>query len=200
MNPEKYTQKAQNILSNAQTLALGSGHQKLLPEHLLKSILEDSDQLAQKLIQLCDGNLDILNAELTNILQKIPKVEGSGAGSLTMSQDLARILIFVEKLIQKNSDQFVTSEALLQAILEDNDNQGAKALKLAGVTIIALRNAINKIRGGKNVTSQSAETTYQALEKYAQDLTKKAREGKIDPVIGRDEEIRRTMQVLSRRT
>ncbi|MFM2200554.1 MAG: Chaperone protein ClpB [Pseudomonadota bacterium] len=200
MNPDKYTQKAQTIITNAQTLALGSGHQKLSCEHLLSAIIEDSDQLAVKIIQLCDGNIAILKAEIANLLKLIPVVEGSGAGSLTMSQDLARVLMLVEKIAQKNSDQFITIESLLQAILEDDNNQGAKALKLAGVTVIALRNAINKIRGGKNVTSQSAETTYQALEKYAQDLTKKAREGKIDPVIGRDEEIRRTMQVLSRRT
>lgn len=200
MNLDKYTQKAQAILANAQTLALGSGHQKLSCEHLLSALIDDSDQLASKIIQLCDGNLAILKAEIVNFLRQIPVVEGSGAGNLAMSSDLARVLLLVEKIAQKNSDQFISLEALLQAILEDDANNGAKALKLAGVSVLGLRNAITKIRGGKNVSSQASESTYQALEKYAQDLTKKARDGKIDPVIGRDEEIRRTMQVLSRRT
>ncbi len=200
MNLERYTEKAQNVLQSSQTLALGKGHQKLLPEHLLASMLTSDDQLVLKLVGLCDGNGEILKVESQRILDKIPSVEGSGAGSVSMSQELARVLLLAEKISTDNSDQFVTLERLLQAILEDDKNEAAKALKLAGVTVSALRNAIQKIRAGKKASSSSAESTYQSLEKYAQDLTKKAREGKIDPVIGRDEEIRRAMQVLSRRT
>lgn len=200
MNLERYTEKTQSLLQRAQTLALSKSHQKFLPEHLLAVMLDDAEGFAAKIISLCDGNVEILKAESQRILNVLPKVEGSGAGSLSMSQELARILLLAEKLSDQNSDQFVTVERLLQAILEDEKNEAAKVLKIAGVTVSALRAAIQKIRAGKKASSASAETTYQALEKYAQDLTKKAREGKIDPVIGRDEEIRRAMQVLSRRT
>jgi ATP-dependent Clp protease ATP-binding subunit ClpB len=198
MNLERYTEKTQSILQSAQTLALASGHQKFSPEHILQSMIEDSDALAEKIINLCDGNIEILRAENSQTLKKIPQVQGSQ--SLSMSQELARVFVLAEKLADKNSDKFVTLERLLQAILEDEKNEAAKNLKAAGVTIQALRNAIDKVRSGKKASSASSESTYQSLEKYAHDLTKKAQEGKIDPVIGRDEEIRRAMQVLSRRT
>ena len=198
MNLERYTEKTQSLLQAAQTLALSLGHQKFLPEHLLSAMLSDQDGLTQKLISFCDGNVEILKAEIVQALKKIPSVEGGG--NISLSQELARVFVLAEKISDQNSDQFVTVERLLQAILEDEKNEAAKNLKLAGVTVQALRAAIQKIRAGKKASSASAESTYQALEKYAQDLTKKAREGKIDPVIGRDEEIRRAMQVLSRRT
>jgi ATP-dependent Clp protease ATP-binding subunit ClpB len=200
MNLERYTEKTQSLLQRAQTLALSKSHQKFLPEHLLAAMLDDVDGFTAKIISLCDGNVEILKAESQRILNALPTVEGSGAGNLSMSQELARILLLAEKISDQNSDQFVTVERLLQAILEDEKNEAAKILKIAGVTVSALRTAIQKIRAGKKADSASTEGTYQALEKYAQDLTKKAREGKIDPVIGRDEEIRRAMQVLSRRT
>jgi ATP-dependent Clp protease ATP-binding subunit ClpB len=200
MNLERYTEKTQSILQASQTLALGRGHQKFLPEHLLVAMLSDQDDLVQKLVHLCDGNIQILSGEIKQALDRITKVEGSGAGQISLSQELARIFLLAEKISDQNSDQFVTVERLLQAILEDEKNEAAKVLKMSGVTVQALRAAIQKIRAGKKASSASAESTYQSLEKYAQDLTKKAREGKIDPVIGRDEEIRRTMQVLSRRT
>jgi ATP-dependent Clp protease ATP-binding subunit ClpB len=200
MNIERYTEKSRQILQNAQTLALGSGHQKFLPEHLLAALLEDSDNLAQKLIVNCNGNVELTLAENQRALKKLPVVEGSGAGNVTASQELARVLLLAEKLSDQNKDQFVTLERLLQAILEDDKNEAAKALKIGGLAVTVLRGAIDKIRAGKKADSASAEATYQALEKYSQDLTKKAKEGKIDPVIGRDEEIRRAMQVLSRRT
>jgi ATP-dependent Clp protease ATP-binding subunit ClpB len=200
MNQETYTQKTQNLLQSSQTLALSRGNQKLLPEHLLHEMLQDKDGLAEKLIILSDANVEILKAEISKILNQIPAVEGSGAGSISMSPELARVLILAQKLAKQNSDKFVTIERVLQAILEDEKNAAAIALKLAGLTILTLRASIQKIRAGKKADSESSETTYQALEKYAQDLTKKAALGKVDPVIGRDEEIRRTMQVLSRRT
>ena len=200
MNFERYTERAQSVLNTSQTFALGGGSQKLLPQHLLFCMISDQESLIPKLVNLCDGNLQLLKAEIEKSLEKIPQVEGSGAGNISMSQELARVLILAEKISDQNSDQFVTIERILQAILEDDKNDGANALKLAGITVKALRMAIDKIRAGKKATSASSENTYHALEKYAQDLTKKAKEGKIDPVIGRDEEIRRAMQVLSRRT
>ncbi len=200
MNIERYTEKLRQILQNAQTLALGSYHQKLLPEHLLECMLEDSDHLTAKLITNCSGNVELAVAENKRSLDKISKVEGSGAVSVTASQELARVLLLAEKISDQNKDQFVTLERLLQAILEDDKNEAAKTLKMAGLSVTALRSAIEKIRAGKKADSASSENTYQALEKYAQDLTKKAKDGKVDPVIGRDEEIRRAMQVLSRRT
>ncbi len=200
MNIEKFTEKSQQLLANSQTIALANSNQKLYPEHLLQAMLDDEDGLLKNIISLCDGNLTILNAEIVQIIKKIPKIDGSGAGNVSLSQELARVLMLAEKLAQKNSDQFVSQEILLQAILEDENNNGSTVLKMAGVSVQALRNAIQKIRAGKKANSSSSENTYRALEKYSQDLTKKARDGKIDPVIGRDEEIRRAMQVLSRRT
>ncbi len=199
MNIERYTEKARQLLQNAQTLALGSGHQKITPEHLLKSLLDDKDNLAAKLILNCDANVELIRIENDRALQKLPIVEGSGASGANISQELARTLMLAEKLADDNKDQFVTAERFLQAILEDDKNEAAKSLKVGGLNQNALRSAIDKIRGGKKANSSESENTYQALEKYALDLTAKAKDGKIDPVIGRDEEIRRAMQVLSRR-
>ncbi len=200
MNIERYSEKSRQVLQSAQTLALGSGHQKLLPQHLLSSLFDESDNLVQKLVLNCNGNVQLVKAEIVQSLEKIPTVEGSGASNLSISQEMARVLLMAEKLSDKNDDQFVTIERLLQAILEDEKNEAAQILKMAGLSVNSLREAINKIRAGKKADSASSESTYQALEKYSQDLTKKAKLGKIDPVIGRDEEIRRAMQVLSRRT
>lgn len=200
MNLEKYTQKAQTILQSAQTLALASGHQKLLPRHLLAAMFDDSDNLAQKIILAAGGNFNLAKAEITALLDKLPKVEGSGAGNLTMSPELARVFVLAEKLTDEAGDSFITNERLLQATLQDDKNEAADVLKMCGLSKNSLRSAIEQIRGGKKADSASAESTYKSLEKYATDLTAKAKEGKIDPVIGRDEEIRRAMQVLSRRT
>ncbi len=200
MNIEKFTQKAQSILQAAQTLALANSNQKFMPEHLLSAILDDSDGLAQKLISACNGNANLAKAETLAALDKIVKVEGSGASNVSLSQELARIFVAAEKLADKAQDSFVTVERLLQAILQDDKNEAAKILKSAGLSKESLSKAIEEIRGGKKADSASSEETYQSLEKYAIDLTQKALDGKIDPVIGRDEEIRRAMQVLSRRT
>jgi len=200
MNIEKYTEKSQSMLLNAQNFALASNHQKILPEHLLQVMIEDKEGFLEKIISLCDGNFQILNAENIQFLNKITKVESSGASNVSMSPELARILLLAEKISQKKQDQFISLDILLLAMLEDNNNNSANALKVAGVNNNSLNNAIDRIRAGKKVNSSSTENTYRALEKYSQDLTKKAKEGKIDPVIGRDEEIRRSMQVLSRRT
>lgn len=199
MNIERYTERSRQLLQNAQTLALSSGHQKLLPEHLLSCLLGEPDNLSEKLIVSCGGNFDLIQAENKLALSRIPVVEGSGVSGITISQELARVLLLAEKLSDQNRDQFVTMERILQAILEDEKNEAAKALKVGGLTPTLLRDAIDRIRGGKKANSSESENTYQALEKYAQDLTAKAKDGKIDPVIGRDEEIRRAMQVLARR-
>lgn len=199
MNIEKFTEKSQSILSSAQTIALSNSHQKILPEHLLSALIDDSEGLVLKIIALCDGNSELLKAEIVQALNKITKVEGNSS-SVSLSPDLARILVLAEKLATQNGDQFVSIERLLQAVIEDEKNNCAQILKSCGVSVQGLRSAINKIRAGKKADSASAESTYRALEKYSQDLTKRARDGKIDPVIGRDEEIRRSMQVLSRRT
>lgn len=200
MNIERYTQKAQNILQNCQTIALANSNQKLMPEHLLLAMLEDGDELVQKLIIACNGNANLAKAEAKASVDKLVKVAGSGASSVNMSQELARVFMAAEKLALKNNDDFVTTERLLQGILEDGKNEAAKILKISGLTKAALNDAVNEIRGGKKADSANSEANYQSLERYAIDLTAKAKEGKIDPVIGRDEEIRRSMQVLSRRT
>ena len=199
MNLEKFTEKSQNIIQSSQTLALAGNNQKLLPQHILESMLSDSDGYIINLIQIAQGNIELIKSQSKKDIDKIIKVEGSN-NSISLSNEMARIFLLVEKICEKNNDQFITTERLLQAILEDNNNESAKALKLCGVTTKSLEGAINKIRSGKNADSKLSESNYQSLEKYALDLTKKAAEGKIDPVIGRDEEIRRAMQVLSRRT
>ncbi|MCE2687804.1 MAG: ATP-dependent chaperone ClpB [Rickettsiales bacterium] len=198
MNFENYTEKTQNILQKSQSLALANNHQKIMPEHLIMAMLEAEKDLIIKIINLCSGNFALLNAELKNFLDKVAKVFGSG--NVTISAETARILLLVEKIANQNNDQFITVERLFQAILEDENNNGALIIKGCGISIANLREAIKKIRGNARADSATAEGNYQALEKYADDLTKRAREGKIDPVIGRDEEIRRAIQVLSRRT
>lgn len=200
MNIEKYTEKSKEVLQKAQTLALSFSHQKFLPEHLLKAMFEDDENLVQKIITICDGNFEIAKSELEVVLKKLPQVQGSGASNLSLSQEMARIFVLAEKIAKDNQDSFITVERLLQALLEDDKNEAAKILKMSGLSVSLLRNSIDKIRAGKKADSASSESGYQALEKYGVDLTKRALLGKIDPVIGRDEEIRRSIQVLSRRT
>jgi len=200
MQIEKYTDKLKELLQSSQAIALSKGHQKFLPEHLLQAFLNDDDNLTEKLIDYCGGNANLAQAENENVLNKIPVVEGSGAGQISMSQEMARVLLGAEKLAQKDKDSFVTVEKVLLAIIEDEKNEAAKVLKMAGLSVAALRKAIEEIRKGRKAESASAEGSYQSLEKYATDLTALAKKGKIDPVIGREEEIRRAIQVLSRRT
>ncbi|MCE3255264.1 MAG: clpB [Rickettsiaceae bacterium] len=200
MKIEKYTDKLKEALQSAQSIALARGHQKLLPEHLLQIFLHDEDSLTENLISYCDGNISLARAENEQALNKISVVEGSGAGSVSMSQELARILLAAEKLAQKDGDDFITIEKTLLAIIEDDKNEAAKVLKMAGLSANSLKKAIDEIRKGRKADSASSEGNYQALKKYAIDLTELAKKGKIDPVIGREEEIRRTVQVLSRRT
>lgn len=200
MNLEKYTDRVKGFLQSAQMMAQNLGHQKLLPEHLLKVFVDDPQGMAASLIQAAGGNTQLLTVELESALKKIPSVQGSGAGQTYMSQELARVLQEAEKAAQKAGDSFVTLEMILLAMCLQSADEVGKILKAAGLTPQALNHAIQQMRQGRQAHSASAEDTYDALKKYARNLTKAAREGKLDPVIGRDEEIRRTIQVLSRRT
>ena len=200
MEFEKYTDRAKGFLQSAQTLALRRGHQRLTPEHLLKVLLEDTEGLCANLIRAAGGDPKAALQSVDSELDKLPRVEGSGAGQVYMSPELARVFEQAEQLAQRAGDSFVTVERLLLALAAAAGTGAAKALAAARVDAQSLNRAIEDVRKGRKADSASAEEGYDALKKYTRDLTEAAREGKLDPVIGRDEEIRRTIQVLSRRT
>jgi len=200
MNFEKYTDRARGFVQSAQSLALREGHQQFAPEHLLKILLDDSEGLAAGLIDRAGGRSREALSATEAALQKRPKVEGSGAGQIYLEPSLARAFDAAEKAGEKAGDSFVTVERLLLALALDKQSEAGKILSKAGVTPQNLNAAIEALRKGRTADSSSAENAYDALKKYARDLTQAARDGKLDPVIGRDEEIRRTIQVLSRRT
>ncbi len=199
MNLEKYTERARGFLQSAQTGALSRGHQQFLPEHVLKVLLDDEQGLCAGLIDRAGGRSREALAATEKALDKLPKVSG-GSGQLYMAPATARIFETAEKIAEKAGDSFVTVERLLVAVALDKESEAGKILGNCGVTPNGLNAAINEIRKGRTADSASAENQYDALKKYARDLTQAARDGKLDPVIGRDEEIRRTIQVLSRRT
>lgn len=199
MNIEKYTDRAKGFLQAAQTIALREGNQQFTPEHLLKALLDDNEGMAAGLIDRAGGQSRVALQLVDQALAKLPKVSG-GSGGLNLTPGLARVFDTAEKAAEKAGDAFVTVERLLLALAIEKDSEAGKALSKAGVTPQALNAAIEAIRKGRTADSASAEQAYDALKKYARDLTAAAREGKLDPVIGRDEEIRRTIQVLSRRT
>ncbi len=199
MNIEKYTERARGFIQSAQTYALGQGHQQFSPVHLLKVLLDDDQGMANGLIQRAGGDPKAARAGVEAALNKIPKVSGD-AGQLYLSRELAKVFDTAEQAAQKAGDSFVTVERLLLALVIEKDNDAGRVLSSAGVTAQGLNAAIETIRKGRTADSASAENAYDALKKYARDLTQDVREGKLDPVIGRDEEIRRTIQVLSRRT
>jgi ATP-dependent Clp protease ATP-binding subunit ClpB len=200
MNFDKYTDRARGFIESAQSLALREGHQQFTPEHLLKVLLDDPEGLAAGLIDRSGGNARQALKAVEAALGKLPKVSGGGAGQIYLSPATARVFATAEKAGEKAGDSFVTVERLLLALALEKDSEAGKILSQAGVTPQALNAAINALRKGRTADSASAENAYDALKKYARDLTQAAREGKLDPVIGRDEEIRRTIQVLSRRT
>jgi ATP-dependent Clp protease ATP-binding subunit ClpB len=200
MNIEKYTDRAKGFIQAAQNLALREGHQQLTPEHLLKVLLDDPEGMASGLIDKAGGDAKAALAAVERQLGRRAKVSGGGAGQVYLSQDLARVLDQAEKIADKAGDKFVTVERLLLALAVEGSSEAAKALKDARVNPQALNQAINDVRKGRTADTASAEEGYDALKRYARDLTEAAAQGKIDPVIGRDEEIRRTIQVLSRRT
>ncbi len=200
MNFEKLTERARGFVQSAQSLALREGHQQFTPEHLLKVLLDDEEGLCAGLIDAAGGSSRTTLQQVELALSRIPKVQGSGAGQIYLTPTLARIFDGAEKVAQKAGDSFVTVERLLLAIALEKSCEAGKILAQQGVTPQKLNNAIDDLRKGRTADSAGAEGGYDALKKYARDLTEAARAGKLDPVIGRDEEIRRAMQVLSRRT
>jgi ATP-dependent Clp protease ATP-binding subunit ClpB len=200
MTPEKFTERAQGFLQSAQGLALRSNHQRFEPEHLLKVMLDDEQGLAANLIRAAGGDPAAALAATEAALGKIPRVEGQGAGQVYLTSDTAKVLDLAERLAKKAGDAYVTAERLLQAMAATERTTVRRILGEAGASPAALETAIQDLRKGRTADTASAEEGYDALKRYAHDLTEAARNGKLDPVIGRDEEIRRTIQVLSRRT
>ncbi|MCB9988955.1 MAG: ATP-dependent chaperone ClpB [Rhodospirillales bacterium] len=199
MDFERFTEKSRGFLQKAQTLAMRRNNQSLEPEHLLRVMLDDEDGLVKKLVQAAEGDVDRLGKDVDAALAKIPEVTGGGSG-LRISTDLAKIVDNALNLAEKAGDKFVTGERILQAmsVAKASDIEGI--LQGAGITPQRLNQAINDMRKGRTADTATAEGQFDALSKYARDLTEAAQDGKLDPVIGRDEEIRRTIQVLSRRT
>jgi ATP-dependent Clp protease ATP-binding subunit ClpB len=201
MNLEKFTDRAKGFLQAAQTTAIRLSHQRIAPEHLLKALLEDSEGMAAQLIQRAGGNAKLAVDEVDKALAKVPAVSGGGAQQTPgLDNDTVRILDQAEQLATKAGDSFVPVQRILQALALAPTTAAGQALKAANVDAKALENAIQEVTGGRSAHSASAEESYDALKKYARDLTEAARAGKLDPVIGRDEEIRRTIQILARRT
>jgi ATP-dependent Clp protease ATP-binding subunit ClpB len=200
MNFEMYTDRARGFVQAAQTIALRDGHQQLTPEHLLKALLDDSEGLAAGLIRKAGGDPRAALSALDADLAKRPQVSGGGAGQPGATRELARVFDQAEKVAEKAGDKYVTAERLLLALALEKGTNAANILANAGVTPQGLNEAINDLRKGRTADTASAEEGYDALKRYARDLTEAAASGKLDPVIGRDEEIRRTIQVLSRRT
>tara|TARA_R110000796_G_scaffold114723_3_gene226422 strand:+ start:2933 stop:5554 length:2622 start_codon:yes stop_codon:yes gene_type:complete len=199
MNIEQYTERARAIIQGAQTAALANGHQVLTPAHVLKTMLEDRDQLAVNLIRASGGRPELVAQGVDTALGKLPKVQGASSG-LRLEQAGAQLFQAAEEGAKKAGDSFVTVERLLLALASLKNDPAADVLANAGVTPSGLEGAVAELRQGRTADSENAEEGYEALKKYARDLTKDAREGKLDPVIGRDEEIRRAIQVLSRRS
>ncbi|MEA3042745.1 MAG: ATP-dependent Clp protease ATP-binding subunit ClpB [Sphingomonadales bacterium] len=200
MNIEKYTERARGFIQSAQSLAMRDGHQQFSSLHMLKVLLDDSEGLAGGLIDRAGGNSRAILKATEDALNKLPKVSGSGAGQIYLAPELARAFDAAEKAAEKAGDSFVTVERLLLGLTLEKNSEAGAILSKGGVTPQNLNSAIEALRKGRTADSATAENAYDALKKYARDLTQAARDGKLDPVIGRDEEIRRTIQVLSRRT
>ena len=200
MNQEKYTERMRGFLQSAQMMALREGHQRLIPDHVLKVLLDDPEGLAANLIAAAGGDSRAVYRAVEANLAKQPKVEGQGSGQIYLAPETARLFDQAETISEKAGDSFVTVERMLVALVLAKGTEAAEALAKGGVKPQALEKAVQELRKGRTADSASAEDSYDALKKYARDLTQAARDGKLDPVIGRDEEIRRTIQVLSRRT
>ena len=201
MNLEKFTDRACGFLQAAQTVAARMNHQRIAPAHLLKALLEDEQGMASGLIARAGGSAEAARRECDEALAKIPVVSGAGASAAPiLDGETMRVLDQAEQVAQKAGDSYVTVERMLLALVLSKTTDAGKALADAGVKAEALNAAINELRGGRTADTQSAEDRYDALKKFARDLTQAARDGKLDPVIGRDEEIRRTVQILARRT
>jgi len=199
MDVEKYSERVRGFLQSAQQYALNRNHQQFTPEHILKALTDDDEGLVSSLIERAGGRQKDVVLGVDAALNALPKVEG-GNGQLYLAQPLAKVFSTAEELAKKAGDSFVTVERLLQGLAMEKSSKTAGILAKAGITPQALNAAVNELRKGRTADSASAEQAYDALKKYARDLTEDARNGKLDPVIGRDDEIRRTIQVLSRRT
>ena len=200
MDFEKFTEKSRTLLQHAQTLATRSDHQSLEPEHLMRAMLEDEDGITSRLIQAAGGDEARLLKRVKESLAKLPAVTGAGAGQLRISGDLSKILDNALNLAEKSGDKFITVERILQAMCMAKSADIAGMIENAKINPEDLNKAINSMRKGRTADTAQAEDNFDALNKYARDLTEEARKGKLDPIIGRDEEIRRTIQILSRRT
>jgi len=199
VNIEKCTERVRGFIQAAQSYALSSDNQQLAPEHLLKMLIDDTEGFCAALIQQAGGQLSDIKMALKNALDNLPKVSG-GNGQLYLTQPLLRVFARAEALADQTGDSYVTVERLLQALSMEKTAKTSEILRQSQITPEVLERVINEMRKGQTANSVSSESQYDALRKYTRDLTDEAREGQLDPVIGRDEEIRRTLQVLSRRT
>ncbi|MEL7302783.1 MAG: Clp protease N-terminal domain-containing protein, partial [Pseudomonadota bacterium] len=200
MNFEKYTERAKGFVQSAQGLALRSDHQQFGTEHLLKVLLDDPEGLASGLMERAGADAKAARVAVEQELARKPSVTGGGANSLYLATDLAKVFETAGQVAERAGDAYVTAERLLLALAIEGESDAGKILKQAGLTADRLNAAINEIRKGRTADTATSEDGFDALKRFAIDLTDRARSGKVDPVIGRDEEIRRTIQVLSRRT
>jgi len=200
MDFEKFTEKSRTFMQHAQTLAARSNHQSLEPEHLVRVMLDDEDGIISRLIEASGGNEARLRKDVESAIAKFPAVTGSGAGGLRISGDLSKTLDNALNLAEKSGDKFITAERILQAFAMAKSADIGGMFESANIKPEALNKAVNDMRKGRTADTATAEDNFEALSKYARDLTEAARKGKLDPIIGRDEEIRRTIQILSRRT
>jgi len=201
MDMNRMTEKTQEALQSAQTIAARFGHQQIDPEHLLLALLEQREGLVPRILTTMGASAQEVQSSVEKHLAGLPRVSGTGAGQMYMSQRLGRLLDSAEKEARKLKDDYTSVEHLLLAAVDEGTaSPGGRILSQAGVSRETLMKALASVRGHQRVTSQTPEETYQPLERYGRDLTHMASQGKLDPVIGRDDEIRRIMQVLSRRT
>ncbi|HNZ39433.1 MAG TPA: Clp protease N-terminal domain-containing protein, partial [Candidatus Latescibacteria bacterium] len=198
MDANRMTQSTQNALAAAQQTALNRNHNQLEPEHILLALLEMEQNLPQELLRRSGGNIETITREVVSALDRLPRVQGDNV-QVYASPNVQRVLSAAWKRAQELKDEYISVEHLLLGILDQKHTQVAKILERNGITQEKLLQAMKEIRGSQRVTDPDAESRYQALEKFSRDLTAAAREGKLDPVIGRDEEIRRVIKVLSRR-
>ena len=199
MQVDKFTALGRNAIGAAQSAALAANHQKLMAEHILAALLKDNNMTVKMLLAKAGGDSAALSAHLKTALDKVPQVTGGGAGQLQLDADLARILAAVEEEAKVRNDQFIAVDLMILAMAKSTGTVG-KLIKAAGFEVGSITKAIDEVRKGRTADSDSAEDSYDALSRYTSDLTDAARNGKLDPVIGRDAEVRRTIQILARRT
>ncbi|MEG1931232.1 MAG: Clp protease N-terminal domain-containing protein, partial [Anaerovorax sp.] len=199
MNFEKFTQNAQSAVVDCQNIAIEEGHQQLEGEHLHLALLRNQDGLISKLLKFMEVDGGEMGRQVQAALDKLPKVQGSSE-SMYASRRFNQLLVDAEKIVQEFKDEYVSVEHLYLALIEEKNTPSAKIFKAHHITKDGFLQALSKVRGNQRITNQNPEENYDALNKYGRDLVELAREGKLDPVIGRDSEIRHTIQILSRRT